>query len=92
MVINPFTGGSIGYGFFDYTGDGSLTAADLVTTGGKQVYGSGISFGAIPSMPVFKDNKMIVQTDQGQVRTLTVAPPFPAGETERVSWHELMGD
>ena len=88
MVINPFTGGRLGYGFFDYSGDGVINAGDLV--GG--VTGSGISFNSIPSNPVFKGTKMIVQTDQGQVHAMTVAPPYPPGETQRVMWRELSDD
>jgi type IV pilus assembly protein PilY1 len=88
MVINPFTGGRLGYGFSDYTGDGVINASDLV--GG--VPGSGINFKSIPSNPVFKGTKMIVQTDQGQVHAMTVAPPYPAGETQRVMWREIADD
>jgi type IV pilus assembly protein PilY1 len=88
MVINPFTGGRLGYSFFDYSGDGVINATDLV--GG--VPGSGINFKSIPSNPVFKGNKMIVQTDQGQVHTMTVAPPYPFGETQRVMWREIADD
>jgi len=88
MVINPFTGGRLGYNFFDYSGDGALTTADLV----NGIPGSGISFGNIPSTPAFKGDRMIVQTDQGQIYTMKVAPPYPAGETQRVMWHELTDD
>lgn len=88
MVINPFTGGRLGYGFFDYSGDGVINAADLVVG----VTGSGINFNSIPSNPVFKGSKMIVQTDQGQVHSMTVAPPYPAGETQRVMWREIADD
>lgn len=88
MVINPFTGGRLGYGFFDYSGDGVINTTDLVAG----VPGSGINFKSIPSNPVFKGSKMIVQTDQGQVHTMTVAPPYPAGETQRVMWREIADD
>lgn len=88
MVINPFTGGRLGYNFFDYSRDGTLTTADMI----NGIPGSGINFGSIPSNPAFKGDRMIVQSDRGDIYTMKVAPPYPAGETQRVMWHELTDD
>jgi type IV pilus assembly protein PilY1 len=88
MAIDPFTGSRLGFSFFDYNGDGAISSSDKI----NGIDGSGINFGSIPSNPAFKGNKMIVQTDQGQVLTLSVNPPYPAGETQRATWQELTDD
>lgn len=88
MAIDPFTGSRLGFSFFDFSGDGIISPEDKI--GGN--YASGVNFGSIPTNPAFKGDKMIVQTDQGQVVTLSVNPPYPAGETQRAAWQELSDD
>lgn len=88
MAIDPFTGSRLGFSFFDFNGDGIISPADKV----NGVDASGVNFGSIPSNPAFKGDKMIVQTDQGQVMSLSVNPPYPAGETQRAGWYEISDD
>lgn len=88
MAIDPFSGGRLGFSFFDFSGNGIISPEDRLSGADA----SGVNFGSIPSNPTFKGTKMIVQTDQGQALTLTVNPPYPAGETQRAGWHELTND
>lgn len=88
MAIDPFTGSRLGFSFFDFSGDGIISPSDQINGADA----SGVNFGNIPSNPVFKGDKMIVQTDQGQVVSLSVNPPYPAGETQRAGWLELSDD
>ena len=42
MVVDPITGGRIDSAVLDTSGDGKLTAADKITSGGTSVYASGV--------------------------------------------------
>ena len=88
MAIDPFTGARLADDFFDFNKDGVIDEDDWL----NGIAGSGISFGGIPSIPVFIGDKMIVQTHEGNIHTLPVRNPFPPGETERIEWHELMSN
>ena len=86
MAVNAFTGANLEYSFFDYTQDRRLDEGDKV--GGK--YGSGISFGSIPSVPVIINDRLIVQQENTTLGAVTIGENRSSdARLERLLWREL---
>jgi type IV pilus assembly protein PilY1 len=88
MAINPFTGGRLDATFFDVSGDGEFTGADMMTVNGGLVPVSGVGFGSGPSNPVFIENVMEVGLDDAS--TKTIETQGSSAEAGRMSWRELV--
>jgi len=88
MALNPFTGARLDMTFFDVSGDGEFTNADMMTVNGELIVGSGIGFNTGTSSPIFVDTFMHVTLDDGT--TEEVETPPSAGEAGRMSWRELV--
>lgn len=88
MALNPFTGARLDMTFFDATGDGEFTNADMMMVDGELTVVSGIGFGSGPSNPIFIENIMQVSLDDGT--TQTIETQGSAAEAGRMSWRELV--
>ena len=88
MAINPFTGGRLDATFFDVTGDGEFTNADMMMVNGQLTVVSGVAFESGPSNPIFIENVMQVGLDDGT--TKTIETQGSAAEAGRMSWRELV--
>lgn len=88
MAINPFTGGRLDLTFFDVTGDGEFTNADMMMVNGQLTVVSGVGFGSGPSNPIFIENMLQVGLDDGT--TETIKTQGSAAEAGRMSWRELV--
>lgn len=88
MAINPFTGARLDLTFFDVTGDGEFTNADMMMVNGQLTVVSGIGFNSGPSNPIFVENVMQVALDDGTTRSIETQGS--AAEAGRMSWRELV--
>lgn len=88
MAIDPFTGTNPASNFFDANGDGLINSADMITVNGKQVAAAGVGFSSLPNNPIFVGSTMLVSFDNGTTGSLKTTGS--SGNTQRVSWRELI--
>jgi type IV pilus assembly protein PilY1 len=88
MAVDPFTGARLSRIYFDFNNDGQFNSQDLL----NGVSPSGLSVGRIPSAGIFVGDNLFFNTDSGLQERIATNPGAGAGETERVSWREVVND
>ncbi|MFN3882279.1 MAG: pilus assembly protein [Nitrincola lacisaponensis] len=84
MAIDPFTGARLNFSFFDLNADGLFNEDDMLD--GVPI--SGIGFDRAPNAPVFMDNVMQVNLEDGTIESITTQSG--SNFSERTSWRELI--
>lgn len=87
MALNPFTGGALDDDFFDVNRDGKIDESDRLKTGDQLKLVSGLSFDKGVNNPIFIDDYMIVNKDDGSTESIKVQAAG-AGAT-RMNWREV---
>ncbi|HZX76298.1 pilus assembly protein [Lysobacter sp.] len=90
MAIDPFTGSRPSSSFFDVNGDGKFDDKDMVKVGDKLMPASGIGFGSSPNGPIFVDDDMLVNLDDGSKKKIDTRGT--GSKASRISWRELLMD
>ncbi|WP_409524650.1 pilus assembly protein [Nitrincola sp. MINF-07-Sa-05] len=84
MAIDPFTGARLNLTFFDINADGLFNSDDML----GDVPVSGIGFDRAPNAPVFIDDVMQVNLEDGTIES--IATQSSGSFSERTSWRELI--
>lgn len=86
MAVDPFTGARLSRIYFDFNNDGQFDSQDLL----NGVNPSGLSVGRIPSAAIFVGDNLYFNTDSGLQERIATNPGTGAGETDRLSWREVV--
>lgn len=90
MAVDPFTGSRPASTFFDVNGDGKFDEKDMVKVGDEWVPATGLGFGSSPNGPIFVDDDMLVNLDDGTKKKLDTRGT--GSKASRISWRELLMD
>lgn len=88
MAVDPFTGARLNRIYFDFNNDGLFDSQDKLNGASP----SGLSVGRIPSAGIFISDNLFFNTDSGLQENIATNPGAGAGETERMSWREVVDE
>lgn len=89
MAVDPFKGGRLPGSFFDANLDGIINAADSVTINGVAIPVSGLGVGNAPFNPLFTDNVLQINREDGVTQQVLTGSGASAGTMQRTSWREI---
>lgn len=90
LAVDPFTGAALEDPFFDLNNDNALDEDDLITRIPSPVI-AGVSFGDVPSKPIFVEDQLVTQLEDGTLENIKTRPNLgvPAEPLKRTSWREI---